>query len=682
MSNGRKRGHLFTHPETGVEYVFDGARFVPVDSAAGLAIIGESAASEPRALDGSSEPRAPDGSEEQSGLAGFARTAAQGATFGLSDELAGLVARLPGGKTSEEATAAARQNLAQYRKAHPGMAIGAEVLGGLATGLLVPGGAARIIPTLGRGLRSARVGQRALSASGLGAAEGALYGAGSADEGGRIGGAVKGALAGGLLGGGIGAVMPASVGRVGGGRAPTAGGQALEAVQAARGGPRRAPARAPMPDPTDIPVTPIGQGAAPPSLLGRAQRGAAQSRVGQAVGRRVGQARQVATQARGGLGEAATGAREAIAQSGMGQRVGQALQTPAGQVVARGAQRVGQAGQDVGGLLQPLRPGMRAWGAEATERALQPITRAGSRRLTQLDNAHKAAARAFRNLDDKFQRGWSGKNRPGMSKAQLDAANRDVVRLVQDISEHPKAKKVLNRASGPFRDMTSIDNIRTIVRNADGTLKNPQSVRRLAHKEVKALWQNLRTMSGDIAEADVFFTKLDDAYRKLFGSGTNKATSGYKTSIQDLDSYSMGKGGPKNLAGRKMKRPELFRRKALRSPDGLRIAIKEISEHGGVGNTPRTLGNFMEGVFDTEVRQALTENPEAALKELAGKKEWLRMFFKPGKEGDKAFNGAWKEVQALAKDVGKRGGLSRITGSLSKVALMGASGAFVWSLFD
>ena len=90
----------------------------------------------------------------------------------------------------------------------------------------------------------------------------------------------------------------------------------------------------------------------------------------------------------------------------------------------------------------------------------------------------------------------------------------------------------------------------------------------------------------------------------------------------------------------------------------------------------------MEGVFDTEVREALTKNPEAALKKLAGKKEWLRMFFKPGKKGDEAFNGAWKEVQALAKAGGKKKGLAGKAGLLGGGALLGGSGWFVWDLFN
>ena len=82
--------------------------------------------------------------------------------------------------------------------------------------------------------------------------------------------------------------------------------------------------------------------------------------------------------------------------------------------------------------------------------------------------------------------------------------------------------------------------------------------------------------------------------------------------------------------------------------------------------------------------EALTKNPEAALKRLAGRKEWLRMFFKPGKEGDKAFNGAWKEVQALAKAGGKKGLFTpkRILGMTLLTGAVGTGTAFVWDLFN
>ena len=88
----------------------------------------------------------------------------------------------------------------------------------------------------------------------------------------------------------------------------------------------------------------------------------------------------------------------------------------------------------------------------------------------------------------------------------------------------------------------------------------------------------------------------------------------------------------------------------------------------------------MEGLFDTEVRQAITKNPDEALKKLTGRKEWLRMFFKPGKEGDKAFNGAWKEIQALAKAGDKKGGIT--PKKLLTLGLLGGGTTLAFNLFD
>ncbi len=74
----------------------------------------------------------------------FGRLAAQGATFGFGDEIAGLIAGLaPGGKTREEATADSRQRLEDLRSLNPGASLAAEIAGGLATGFGAAAGASR-----------------------------------------------------------------------------------------------------------------------------------------------------------------------------------------------------------------------------------------------------------------------------------------------------------------------------------------------------------------------------------------------------------------------------------------------------------------------------------------------------------------------------------------------------------
>lgn len=72
---------------------------------------------------------------------GFARTAAQGATLGFSDELYGLSGLLSGGVEGyKRARDAERERLAAYRAANPGKAFAAEMLGGVVTGGGLVGG--------------------------------------------------------------------------------------------------------------------------------------------------------------------------------------------------------------------------------------------------------------------------------------------------------------------------------------------------------------------------------------------------------------------------------------------------------------------------------------------------------------------------------------------------------------
>ena len=174
--------------------------------------------------------------EGQSDAEGFARTAAQGATFGFSDEIAGGFGWL-GGKGYKASRDRERENLAQYRGEHGKTAMLAEGLGGLATGLLAPGllaakaggagvrgaiGLARGGSAAARTARAAEVGGglgkggTALSKMGqaakLGAAEGSIYGVGSGGEqrGATLGESLKsralsgaGGAAMGLLSGGL-----------------------------------------------------------------------------------------------------------------------------------------------------------------------------------------------------------------------------------------------------------------------------------------------------------------------------------------------------------------------------------------------------------------------------------------------------------------------------------------------
>jgi len=123
------------------------------------------------------------------------REVGQGATGGLLDEMAGVMA-LPGAK--DAVTGRIREEQGAFRKAHPVMATAAQVAGGL-------------VNPVARALPAAKAGAGLLSRMGAGAAAGAigggLSGAGEAD--GDLADRARGAAVGAALGGGAGAFVPA-----------------------------------------------------------------------------------------------------------------------------------------------------------------------------------------------------------------------------------------------------------------------------------------------------------------------------------------------------------------------------------------------------------------------------------------------------------------------------------------
>lgn len=124
-----------------------------------------------------------------------ARSAAQGATFGFSDELRGVGAALiPGGQGYSEARDAEREALSRVPMKRR---IGGELLGAVATAPLAAGKLLQLP-------KVARMGGIGRTAA-VGAAEGAAYGAGTAegDLGDRAMGAGAGAVLGGVAGGGL-----------------------------------------------------------------------------------------------------------------------------------------------------------------------------------------------------------------------------------------------------------------------------------------------------------------------------------------------------------------------------------------------------------------------------------------------------------------------------------------------
>lgn len=129
------------------------------------------------------------------------RQFAQGATFGFSDEATAMIVAAaakalnsgdtrPFNEIYQEVVKSERAGMEQFAEDHPGKAFLAEAAGGVATGGLV---GAKLI---GKAAQHAEKVPKWVSALIVGGAEGGLYGAGTAEEGGRQTGAVGGAITG------------------------------------------------------------------------------------------------------------------------------------------------------------------------------------------------------------------------------------------------------------------------------------------------------------------------------------------------------------------------------------------------------------------------------------------------------------------------------------------------------
>ena len=136
------------------------------------------------------------------------RQVGQGVTFGLSDELqsgiTALIDSVGSDQTFDEAFDRSQADLKSKRGAfqedNPYLAPALEIAGGLATGGL---GGAKVLGS--QAVRNAPGLARAGALVGTGAAEGAVYGAGTADAGERAQGAVEGGALGAVTAG-LGAV--------------------------------------------------------------------------------------------------------------------------------------------------------------------------------------------------------------------------------------------------------------------------------------------------------------------------------------------------------------------------------------------------------------------------------------------------------------------------------------------
>jgi hypothetical protein len=125
------------------------------------------------------------------------RSAVQGATFNLGDEILGAMGPATGGAVGEGDKEDMRLRDELFKSAHPAADAAAGMAGGVATGLLLPGGGA------------ATVGKAALKGAGYGALYGGLSGVGAGE--GTTDRLVRGGVGAGM-GGALGAVVPGAVG--------------------------------------------------------------------------------------------------------------------------------------------------------------------------------------------------------------------------------------------------------------------------------------------------------------------------------------------------------------------------------------------------------------------------------------------------------------------------------------
>jgi hypothetical protein len=104
-------------------------------------------------------------------LTQIGRVAAQGATFGIADEIEAFVRSLGSDATYSEIVSDVRQNIDSYRRDYPKTALGIEIISSIPTAL--GGGVA-----IGGLMKGASALQKGMTAGGI---EGAIYGAGASD---------------------------------------------------------------------------------------------------------------------------------------------------------------------------------------------------------------------------------------------------------------------------------------------------------------------------------------------------------------------------------------------------------------------------------------------------------------------------------------------------------------------
>lgn len=559
--------------------------------------------------------------ETDTGWKGLGRAAIQGATFGLGDELAGMIGAI-GPDTYKEAQQRSLGRVEEVRRQRPVASTVAELAGSLPTSLALTRGASMIAP-IGRGLRSTRALPRMnlLSKGGpaptlgragtmglLGAAEGAVYGAGSAESGDRLRGAGVGAAIGAPLGGAAGLLPGAShaVRRTAQGTRP--GLHAAEAVEEAMGLPvNRA-------IPAGSAVTPVG----PARVGGLLKTG--DEAVAPLKGRQDAQRRVL----------------EDV------NKEADALYNKLDKEFARG--------WDIG--------------------SLRPKSDAAVVRNQNADLAGK-----LRELmkTPKISRAFSGRQSggTGISVPSLKEVNAD--------------KLTSLRSALTTRTNAKGKQVRITVGKATSKAKKVLADRRAAEKVenlpfegVHAFQKNLKTLAlkGETG-AQGALDEVDKLMKSLYGSRLGTAVSAKRSAVRKLDIYNIGSGVGTKFAGRSLPNPKIFSKTRLRTSEGLRTAVRKLREHPSVINVADDAEKMVlekhlkAGVAADWLETLMKSDRKTAAKALADVDgEWLRQLFDEGIRGERKYQQALREIKSATPFSQKFPKLSKIMGA---AALLGTA---------
>jgi len=447
---------------------------------------------------------------------GLARSAAQGATFGFSDEIGGAVrGAVTPGMSWREGIEKEREALADVPLP---LRIPGEIAGGLLTGgALVRGATA--LPGVGRAIGTGMRGQgrvlprvlgtkraeqaaRGLATGAVGAAEGALYGAGQGEGSPFDAGRWKGAGQGAGWGGGIGTVLPfiPGIGRL---TAPLSG-----------AGPRTLR--------TGEAIQEGLEGAVPPGIA----------------------APPTPTPMRSTLPDVAA-------------------MTPTGAASPVSRTVVGEGRGQTGGLLQALQDR----GAEQAR-----TLREGVRRVR--DEFYKPLDAKFQRGWDTEIVGEAARD-AREANVELVRLLRDDVLGSADLGSALRGRPLSNT---PHVDPDVIRDLGNVIKSSGmGGEDYADLVEMLGHEEISMLRRNLRSLADNrVPDARIAMDQVDDLMETMFGPEVRIANSNFARASQLENLHEAGRGHGLTAVAADSNLGQLFTSDKLRTAGGMREAVENL----------------------------------------------------------------------------------------------------------